>query len=134
MNTKISHSNFAKIDARLFAANGKSAGHAYTTVAELVALVEGIEDNLAALNISKKDRRGAVAYCTSGHKVPNSYKYRRNATCVTVMRGPSFWFLTDVSNTSIDNSGGSKKLRLSVAQDGIVVAAIRKQYYVAKDV
>jgi hypothetical protein len=127
---KITQANAQKIEAVLREINLKSTAHTYTSFDEIEALVVDAESRLINLLSAKKHFPGAIFDATSGFAVPNSYKYSRDATCVTLIRKPTGWFLTDAVSTKIYKDGGKKILRLTEAQDVIVYKVVRTNYQV----
>jgi predicted short-subunit dehydrogenase-like oxidoreductase (DUF2520 family) len=127
---KITQANAQKIEAVLREVNQKSTAHTYVRFDQIEALVADAESLLIKLLSAKKHFPGAVFVATSGASVPNAYKYSRDATCVTLTRKPTGWFLTDAVSTKIYKDGGKKILRLTEAQDAIVYKVVRTNYQV----
>ena len=125
---KIALVNTHKIEAVLREVNQKSTAHTYTSFDQIEALVEDAETRLVNLLVAKKYFVGAIFYAASGFAVPNSYKYSRIGTQVTLTRKPTGWFLTDAVSTKIYKDGGKKTLRLTAAQDSIVYKKVRTNY------
>ena len=127
---KITQANAQKIEAVLREINLRSTAHTYVRFDQIEALVADAESRLTALLKAKKHFIGAVFVATSGASVPNAYKYSRDATCVTLTRKPTGWFLTDAVSTKVYKDGGKKILRLTEAQDAIVYKVVRTNYQV----
>jgi predicted short-subunit dehydrogenase-like oxidoreductase (DUF2520 family) len=127
---KITQANAQKIEAVLREVNHKSTEHTYARFDQIEALVADAESLLIKLLSAKKHFPGAIFNATSGASVPNSYKYSRDATCVTLTRKPTGWFLTDAVSTKVYKDGGKKILRLTEAQDAIVYKVVRTNYQV----
>jgi hypothetical protein len=127
---KITQSNAQKIEAVLREINLKSTAHTYVRFDQIEALVADAENRLTSLLKAKKHFPSAVFVATSGNAVANSYKYSRDATCVTLTRKPTGWFLTDAVSTLVYKDGGKKRLRLTEAQDAIVYKVVRTNYQV----
>jgi len=125
---KITQSNSKKIEAALREINLKSTAHTYVRFDQIEALVADAESRLTALLKSKKHFPGAIFDATSGFGVCNSYKYSRDATCVTLTRKLTGWFLTDAISTKVYKDAGKKSLKLTVAQDAIVYKKTRTNY------
>ena len=125
---KITQSNSKKIEAALREINLKSTAHTYTSFDQIEALIVDAESRLTNLIGAKKNFVGAVFDATSGSAVPNSYKYSREATRVTLTRKAGGWYLTAVVSTKIYKDGGKKTLRLTAAQDAIVYKKMRTNY------
>ena len=125
---KITQSNSKKIEAVLREINLRSTAHTYTSFDQIEALVQDAESRLINLLGSKKHFPGAIFDATSGATVPNSYTYSRDATCVTLTRKNTGWFLTDAVSTIIYKQGGKKTLRLTAAQDTIACEKMRTNY------
>ena len=125
---KITQSNSKKIEAALREVNLRSTAHTFVNFAQIEALIVDAEKRLTSLLGSKKHFPGARFNATSGYAVGNAYKYSRDATCVTLTRKPTGWFLTDAVSTIIYKHGGKKTLRLTCDQDAIVYKKVRANY------
>jgi len=125
---KITQSNSQKIEAVLREINLKSTAHTYVRFDDIESLVEDAEKRLTNLLVAKKYFIGAIFDATSGFAVPNSYKYSRDATSVTLTRKSSDWYLVDAVSTTIYKQGGKKTLRLTESQDAIVYKKARANY------
>jgi hypothetical protein len=127
---KITQANAQKIEAVLREINLRSTAHTYVRFDQIEALVADAESRLIKLLSAKKHFPSAVFLATSGAAVPNSYKYSRDATSVTLTRKSNGWFLTDAVSTKVYKDGGKKILRLTEAQDAIVYKVVRTNYQV----
>ena len=125
---KITQANAQKIEAVLREINLKSTAHTYTRFDQIEALVEDAESRLTALLGAKKHFVGALFDATSGFGVCNSYKYSREATCVTLVRKAGGWYLIDAISAVIYQAEGKKILRLTESQDAIVYKKVRTNY------
>jgi len=125
---KITQSNSKKIEEVLREVNLRSTAHTYTCFDDIEALVVDAESRLINLVGSKKNFVGAMFDAASGAAVPNSYKYSRDATSVTLTRKLTGWFLTDVVSTVIYKDAGKKILRLTEDQDAIACEKVRANY------
>jgi len=125
---KITQSNSRKIELALANANGKSTVHAYVRFDQIEALIVDAETRLINLLGAKKNFPKAIFDATSGAAVANAYKYSRDATCVTLTRKSSDWYLTAVVSTKIYKDGGKKSLKLTENQDAIVYKKMRENY------
>jgi hypothetical protein len=133
MKIKIDEQNREAINAALAAANGKATAHTFTTASEVIAAANDAEAQIAALGISKNERAGATARASSGGKLPNAYKYSRVTTRITITRGASAWFLTELTTADTwDKSAGGTYVTVTAAQDAIAIAKFRASYSVAK--
>lgn len=128
---KINVNNQSAVEAALAAVNGKATTHVYTTQADILAVAQWAEAELARL-IGKSFASGAVVESTSGDTVANAYKYARSATKIRLERGASGWFLTHVAGVAIYAPGGSTTLVLTEAQDARAIEVLRKGYKVTK--
>ena len=126
--TKITRANSQKIEAVLREVNLKSTAHTYTRFDQIEALIVDAESRLTSLLKAKKHFTGAVFDATSGFGVCNSYKYSREATCVTLVRKAGGWYLADAVSTAIYQAEGKKILRLTESQDAIVYKKVRTNY------
>jgi len=125
---KITQANAQKIEAVLREINLKSTAHTYTRFDQIEALIVDAESRLTSLLKAKKHFTGAVFEATSGFGVCNSYKYSREATCVTLVRKAGGWYLADAVSTAIYQAEGKKILRLTESQDAIVYKKVRTNY------
>ena len=125
---KITQSNSKKIEEALREINLKSTAHTYVSFAQIESLVQDAESRLTNLIGAKKHFVGARFDATSGATVPNSYTYSRDATCVTLTRKSSGWYLVDVVSTVIYKDAGKKTLRLTESQDAIACEKLRTNY------
>ena len=125
---KIILANARKIEEALREINLKSTAHTYVNFAQIEALIVDAESRLTELLKSKKHFPGAVFEATSGLGVCNSYKYSREATCVTLVRKAGGWYLIDAISAVIYQAEGKKILRLTESQDAIVYKKIRTNY------
>jgi len=125
---KITQANAQKIEAVLREINLKSTAHTYTRFDQIEALIVDAESRLTSLLKAKKHFTGAVFEATSGFGVCNSYKYSREATCVTLVRKAGGWYLADAVSTAIYQAEGKKSLRLTESQDAIVYKKVRTNY------
>ena len=97
-----------KIQDALEAVNGKASTHTYTTADEIRDVAKIAEDQLAASGVPLAERAGCTITATSGGAVANSYKNRRNATRIILVRGSGAWYLTEVVGTQIYPAGPGK--------------------------
>jgi hypothetical protein len=129
---KINISDKEAVRAALAAVNRKAERHAYTLPSEIAAVADDAERQLARLDVPKAARKGARYVSQSGSKLPNSYKYKATGTTVTLERGAAGWFLVDVAACDIwPGKAPFQRLTLTVEQDAIAIAAVRRQYGVA---
>ena len=117
-----------KVEAALYAANGKANSHTYTNAYEIFDLAKTAEKRLADLCIPKSERPGAKFYSTSGGAVPNAYKYGRKATAVCLERRSTGWVLLEAAVVFIYKDAGRDVLALTKTQDEIAVAKFRAGY------
>ena len=121
-----------KINDALQAVNGKSGMHTFDHASQIWPLAVAAEARLEVLGIAKKHRVGAFFVAVSGDRVPNKYKYRRNATLVRLERGTTNWFITRVEKRTVFCDGGSKLLFLTANQDAAAIAKVREGYQIAQ--
>lgn len=120
-----------KINDALQAVNGKSGMHTFDHASQIWPLAVAAEARLEALGIAKKHRAGAFFVAVSGDRVPNKYKYGRNATFVRLERGATGWYVTRIEKRTIFCDGGSKMLFLTANQDAAAIAKVRQGYQIA---
>jgi hypothetical protein len=67
--------------------------------------------------------------------LPNAYKYSRVTTRITITRGASAWFLTEITTADTwDKKGGGTYLKVTAEQDATAIEKFRASYSVQKDV
>jgi len=134
MKLKISDTpaDMARIEDVLRRVNGEASMHTYSSASDIIAIAKEAEERLDQLGLPKKDRAGAIAKKASGGKMPKSYKFRRAATMVEMMRGSRAWYLTYVLRTKIfpDNRCGHLSMMLTQEQDKIAVESFRENYHI----
>lgn len=131
MKIKIAPENAEALEAALVKVNGKSSSHTYDSFFHLDFIATDAEAILEHLKLPKRIRSGAEVVSISGGRVPNSYKYARRATLVTLTRGSSAWFLTPVKPATVyKEGGGPDRLYLTKEQDCEAVSNFRSQYKV----
>tara|TARA_R110000787_G_scaffold3825_5_gene14689 strand:+ start:448 stop:846 length:399 start_codon:yes stop_codon:yes gene_type:complete len=94
---KINLKNGSQIDAALHAINGRSESFCYTTADEIRALAIRADKTLADRGACKKHASGSILNACPAGPSAKSYKYRANATRVTLTRSAGGWYLTGVS-------------------------------------
>lgn len=131
MKLKINEITREAITAALLTANGKATAHTFTSASEIIAVARDAEAQLVALNLNKADRAGVTALSRSGGSVPNAYDYARIVTRVTLVRGGSDWFLTEVEAFEThDKKQGITQITLTAEQAAAVVAKFRARFSV----
>jgi len=136
MKLKISNNpeDLAKIEDVLQSVNKAATSHTYSSASEILAIAQKAEEKLDQLLIPKKYRAGAIAAKTSGSKVPKSYRYRRIATYVKLVRGSRNWYLKCALKVEIYPDAPDRRLSLTLTQeqDKIAVENFRQGYHVAQ--
>jgi hypothetical protein len=131
---RITEENATAIESALHAVNGTARQHSFTDYAEIAAVAESAEKEVAAL-VGKTHAAGAMWAETSGQAVCNAYAKQsrtRVATTVRLERRPSGWFLADVKKTKIwQQGGGSGLLTLTQAQADRATEIFRRRFSVA---
>ena len=131
MKIKIKAHNIAALQAALEKANGNAIAHTFRHASEILEVAVGAETQLAALQLNKRESAGAVACACSGSRLPNAYKYDRVITRVTLVRGSSDWFLTDIKAFStFSRSEGETRVTLTAAQGAKAIAKFSAQFSV----
>jgi len=129
MKIAITADNAAKVEAALKAVNHASVAHTFNTFDQVAREADNAERALLDL-INKGDAKGAFYVTVSGDAVPNAYRYARKGTRVVLERGAKGWFLIELNAEPVYQSGGSKWLTLTPAQDAKAVERLRKRYSV----
>lgn len=101
MKIKISLKNAAKINAALEAVNGRATSFAISSYVAVADYAADVEKRLAASQLPKAERPGAIAHITPAGPTAKAYKYAAKSTTIRLERGSQDWFLTDVTETSI---------------------------------
>ena len=131
MKIKIKSNNIAALQAALEKANGNAIAHTYRHASQILEVAVGAETQLAALQLNKRESAGAVACACSGSRLPNAYKYARTITRVTLVRGSSDWFLTDIKSFStFSRSEGETRVTLTAAQGAKAILKFSAQFSV----
>jgi hypothetical protein len=131
MKIKIKSNNIAALQAALEKANGNAIAHTYRHASQILEVAVGAESQLAALQLNKRESAGAVACACSGSRLPSAYKYARNVTRVTLVRGSSDWFLTDIKSFStFSRSEGETRVTLTAAQGAKAILKFGAQFSV----
>lgn len=128
---KIITQNKIALETALEAVNGKATAHTFTQASELQAAAYAAEISLAQLKLPLSARKGASVLITSGHKLPNAYKYKVKVTQAKLVRTATGWTLTELSSVEVWNGGGSV-LTLTPNQDERIISGIRAGYKVAQ--
>jgi hypothetical protein len=134
MKIKITLDKGEAINAALARTNGKATAHTFTHSSSVSAAARIAEADLDDLGIPKGQRAGATARARSGGKLPNAYgNHTRVVTHITITRGSSAWFLTDIKAVETwDKSAGGTYVTVTPEQDAIAIAKFRASYSVAK--
>jgi len=113
---KVNNKNAPRIEAMLAAVNGRSTRHTYVSFCDIFMLTQRSEKVLAGLEIPKKLRVGARFTCTSGYRVPNSYRWSRKSTEVELYRRATGWFMAYPAGVEIWTHSPADRIMLSEAQ------------------
>jgi len=101
INLTRTDANVAAVNAALADVNGKASAFAITSWAQVMEVAQEAERRLEAAGLPKATRKGAVvAYRPAGPSA-KAYKYAARSTRVTITRGSSDWYLTDVQAVSV---------------------------------
>ena len=121
MKITIDEKNAEKIQAALDDVNGKATEHVFLA-ADIDALAESAEKKLADLSLPQSSRSGAIVSAISGRPVAKSYRHKRIANHVTLIRGSKKWALVDVSQMELwPNQGGVFSVLISPEQKAELV-------------
>ena len=123
---KIVSQNAGLINSALKTINGKALEHTLSCASALINEVINAESRLISL-IPKKHCAGAKYFLVSGSKLPNSYKYSRKVTSLSLIRRSTGWWL--VSGSCFDqwpNQIGHSRLTLTKEQGVKAVALWQK--------
>lgn len=133
----ITEKNADSIAAALHAVNGTATAHTYSDFSKIAGIAAKAEREAIALLGSKKAAVGVRWAETSGGRVPNAYDkqaHTRIATCVTLERRPSGWFLTNARKATIFKDGGGPGLLfLTAAHEAAAIHELQKRYRMMSD-
>ena len=131
---KIKVTETEKVIALIRSVNGKSGKHTFSNSYELEHIATIAEQMLEHLGLPKKYRKGAIMTTYSGRPVAKSYSYTRKGNKVTMIRGSSDWFISDLVICDLyTNSGGKKLLNITKAQDAEIVKSTRSHYSIIEE-
>ena len=116
MKITIDEKNAEKIQAALDAINGRANEHVFRAE-DIDALAERAEQKLSDLSLPQSSRSGSRVSAISGRPVAKSYRHKRIANHVTLIRGAKKWALVDVSQIELwPNQGGVFAVLISPEQ------------------
>jgi len=131
MKIKINAHNIVALQAAIDKANGNATAHTFRYASEILEVAVSAETQLAALQINKPERAGAVACARSGERLLAAYKYSRMITFVTLVRGSSDWFLTDIkAESTFIRLRGETRVTLTAEQGAKAIAKFSAQFSV----
>ena len=132
---KIAEENEKKIELALSAVNGEACAHTYTTYNDIIGVIAKIERRRVWTGLTAKLCQGTVVYSVSGGSMPSAYKYRRQVTGITLIRGSGAWYLVRVNRASLwPAQAGYAIMTVSPGADAYLVAQLRGDYIVAQTV
>lgn len=129
MKIKLCKQNYDKINALLLAVNGKAEEHTITDANEILYDVLSAKHRLEQAGITGRNQQGAnLMIVSSFNKMPNSYRYKRKVTMVTLYRGKEHWFVTNIQSLELfPNQHGGVTLTLADWQEKHVsVLAVKR--------
>ncbi len=130
---KIEPKNAQKIEAELFAVNGKSDAHTMTLFSEVSEVSKQFTNNLERLGLPKSHQVGATIYFESGGIVPNSYKYSRTATRIELHIKKSGVFLCSIEKRTIyKESQGFSKPSITEEQEKYIIEKLKSKFSVIR--
>lgn len=113
----------------LLAVNGRAHIHAYIAPEEIESIAATATIELELLVPTKKDWKGARYTETSGARMPKSYKYRRQATKVTLLYTSRGWALEQVQAVMINHLGGGLgRITLTQKQAALALAYFKSTF------
>lgn len=124
---KICEKNKNEIETALYEINGDANAHTITSYSKVEKLAAHFEYRLERAFLPIKFRAGATAVIISGDKVANSYKFRRQATRIKIVRKSTAWYLCNISQEMIYVEGGKKTLTLTDEQKNEAVTRFLRQ-------
>lgn len=115
MKIKLCKQNYDKINALLLSVNGKAEEHTLTETGEIAFAVATSSHKLEQTGITGRNQQGVkIMIVSSFSKMPNSYRYKRKVTMVTLYRGKEHWFVTSIQSRELfPNQHGGVTLTLA---------------------
>ena len=102
MRIKLCKENTDKINTLLLSVNGKAVEHTIPDYWYIFRIVAHAVDNLEQAGITGRNQQGATLRITSSFsKMPNSYRYKRKVTGVTLYRGKEHWFIVNIQSLEL---------------------------------
>lgn len=126
---KIAASSLEKIKALVASMHGKSTAHTFSAE-DILVLAATAERKLEAFGLTKAEMVGARISFYSGDEVPNSYKWTREGSVISIERRSTGWFIMALAGISLHKKPAKDAVVLTAAQDDAVVRRIRQQYAV----
>ena len=129
MKIKLCKQNYDEIDALLLAVNGKAEEHTITDTGDIDYVVSRARRDLHEVGITGRNQQGAkITIVSSFNKMPNSYRYKRKVTMVTLYRGKDHWFVTNIQSRELfPSQHGGVKLTLTDWQEKhVAVLAVKR--------
>lgn len=129
MKIKLCKQNYDKINALLLAVNGKAEEHTIIDTDEITCAVAVASRKLNQTGVTGRNQQGAkIMIISSFNKMPNSYRYKRKVTMVTLYRGKDHWFVTSIRSLELfPNQHGGVTLTLADWQEKHVAVLAVKQ-------
>lgn len=129
MKIKLCKENYDKINALLLAVNDKAEEHTITDANEILYAVAIASHKLNQTGITGRNQQGAKITVVSGfNKMPNSCRYKRKVTVVTLYRGKEHWFVTNIQSRELfPSQHGGVTLTLAGWQEKhVAVLAVKR--------
>ena len=101
MKIKIAQQNATKIYEALASVNGKAVSFTISTYSAVAAYAAAAEKMLEQSQLPKAERGGVVAQIRPAGPSASAYKYAAKSTTIRIERGPTYWFLVGVSETTV---------------------------------
>ena len=126
---KIIDKNAPHITSALEIVHARAREHTYTAQA-IINIANLAELKLEVLGIPKGARRGASVAGRSGDKLPNSYKYPRCVSFITIERRAGDWWLVNLHQHGTWGEAGGWFMSVTPEQDAIALRKLREDYHV----
>lgn len=122
INLAQTDANVAAVEAALAAVNGKSESFTITSWWAVSEVAKKAEELLRVAGIPKAARNGIIVSHMPAGPSARSYKYAARSTRVTITRGSSDWYLTDVQAVSVyPRSAAQTATKISPEQRAIII-------------
>ncbi len=131
INLSRTEANVAAVNAALAAVNGKAESFTLTSWWAVSEVAKEAEERLRVAGVPKAARKGVVVIHQPAGPSARSYKYAARSTRVTITRGSSDWYLTDVQAVVVrPSSRAYTATKISPEQRAIIIDRALEEFRV----